>query len=357
MFTSKTFWITFLLVFQFSSAFGQLKNIPDFFQASRDDAEKLMEGYLNPYAEALGNGLNAGWYNTAKPHKTLGFDITITPALVFIPEKNYDFDLNELDLTSISPTGDNIAPTIAGEKNGVELEHNQYSELSFNTPDGTDIATLPTPAFKAGVGLPLLDGTELMGRYVPRLSYDQANVRLWGIGAKHDILQYIPIVKNVPALNISIMAAYNNLSANKDVSYTPWDMDVDPTQTVKNNYDFEDQKVDLTTKSFTTNAIASLDLPAFTVFASAGLTSNTSTLELKGDYPVSVSEVNGNLRITDGDVQTNPVKLDFGGDIDDGLVPRYNAGVRFKLAVATLHVDYTYSTYSMLSGGIGVSFR
>ena len=349
---SKTFWISIFFVFQISLAFGQLGDLPDLFQASPSDAEDMMEEYLNPSAKALGNGLNAGWYNTAKPHKFPGFDITVGSALVFVPDEDYEFDLNELDLNSVNVVDKNISPTIAGEKDGVSLENDTYSELTFNTPDGADLATVPVPSLKVGVGVPFLDGTELMGRYIPKLDFDQAKVGLWGIGAKYDVIQHVPIAKRVPALNVSVMAAYTNLSASKDVSYTPEDMGVDEMVS-----GFDNQSIDLNTESFTANAIASIDIPVVTVFASAGVTSNTSSLELLGNYPVSVSihDETGNLTVKDEDVEKNPVSLKFEDNAD--MIPRLNAGVRFKLAVVTLHVDYTYSAYSMVSGGVGISFR
>jgi hypothetical protein len=36
---------------------------------------------------------------------------------------------------------------------------------------------------------------------------------------------------------------------------------------------------------------------------------------------------------------------------------RANAGFRLKFAVVTWHVDYTWAQYSVVSTGLGVSFR
>jgi hypothetical protein len=54
-------------------AFSQT-SVVEFLKGGKADANKLIEAYLQPYAFALGDGLNNGWYNTAKTHHLLGFD-------------------------------------------------------------------------------------------------------------------------------------------------------------------------------------------------------------------------------------------------------------------------------------------
>jgi hypothetical protein len=36
---------------------------------------------------------------------------------------------------------------------------------------------------------------------------------------------------------------------------------------------------------------------------------------------------------------------------------RLNAGMRIKLAVLTIHFDYTKANYSVFTAGLGISFR
>jgi len=45
-------------------------------------ARNLIEGYIGPFGNSVGAGINNGWYNTAKPHKLGGFDVTVTANLV-----------------------------------------------------------------------------------------------------------------------------------------------------------------------------------------------------------------------------------------------------------------------------------
>jgi len=56
---------------------GQLGQL-DFVYGGIEDAEKILQAYLEPYANILGSDLNAGWYNTARPHELGGLDVTAT---------------------------------------------------------------------------------------------------------------------------------------------------------------------------------------------------------------------------------------------------------------------------------------
>ena len=76
-------------------SFSQLDPINgDFFKGGVNDGVKLLKAYITPWANAFGAGFNGGWYNTAKPHKFGGFDITISkiigiPTSFSIPSMAY----------------------------------------------------------------------------------------------------------------------------------------------------------------------------------------------------------------------------------------------------------------------------
>ena len=50
-----------------------------------EDASRLTQGYVNPVMKGLMYSMNSGWYTTAKTHKTLGFDFTISANASFVP--------------------------------------------------------------------------------------------------------------------------------------------------------------------------------------------------------------------------------------------------------------------------------
>jgi hypothetical protein len=76
-------------------------NFDDLLKGSLRDANILAEGYAGPAMRALGAGLNHGWYNTAKPHKTLGFDLTFTGSLMYLPGSDQFYKVDNNTLTDI----------------------------------------------------------------------------------------------------------------------------------------------------------------------------------------------------------------------------------------------------------------
>src|SRR6056297_708510 len=57
---------------------AQLDGLGKVISYQTENAQILLKEYIRPYTNALGTDLSSGGYNTAKPHKTLGFDITFT---------------------------------------------------------------------------------------------------------------------------------------------------------------------------------------------------------------------------------------------------------------------------------------
>jgi len=50
---------------------------------------------------------------------------------------------------------------------------------------------------------------------MPKIKYGAEKnnyVSLWGVGVKHDLKQWIPVVKSIPILNLAIMYGYTNVN-------------------------------------------------------------------------------------------------------------------------------------------------
>ena len=74
--------LTFFLVC--SSLFVSAQNIT---VSNTSDATNFLGAYFSPFAEYIGAGLNKGWYNTAKPHKLAGFDVSLSLNLITISDE------------------------------------------------------------------------------------------------------------------------------------------------------------------------------------------------------------------------------------------------------------------------------
>ena len=176
-----------------------------------DDAKNFLHHYLSPLGESLGFTLNNGWYNTARPHKFAGFDATITLNMLSVPDVKKSFNPNMIENFS----SDNIAtPTIMGKGNGGLIE---YNGEQFQMPDQeSTISFLALPTFNVGIGI--FKKTEINARYLPTYKYGEGfigrgEVNMWGIGFKHDILQWIPIIGDAIPLSLSIQGGYTQLNS------------------------------------------------------------------------------------------------------------------------------------------------
>lgn len=327
----------------------------DFLKSSTSDGIKFLEAYMTPWINAFGAGLNGSWYNTAKPHKLGGFDITTALNVGFVPTTAETFDLSTLGLSSnISPTTGS-APTVAGpDDNGPLMTYSVsgYELASFRTPPGVAWRYIPVPTLQIGVGLPL--GTEVKARFVPRLTFDndliQGDIGLWGIGVMHSIMQYVPGNDLIP-VDASVFFGYTKLTGNVPVNLQP------PTYADYSTYNmasFEDQNLAASVSALNISAVGSLNLPVITLYGGLGYSKTNTILQLEGNYPSPVLEGTV-VEYNDSGVKTSD---DFGEiNVENFSGLRANIGFRLKFAVITIHADYTRAQYNVVSAGLGISFR
>lgn len=337
-----------------------------------DDVNKLFKGYIAPYANAMGANLSAGWYNTAKVHKLGGFDLTFSFNMSFVPTADKTFDLNELDLGA-TIQGDGIAPTAAGEnKTGPLVQYYAENTLTpspstiqiaeYTTPKGTGVGFIPTPMMQLGLGL--VKGTDVTGRYMPMLNLGNVGkMGLWGIGVKHSIKQWIPVLEKLPVFNLTLFGGYTKFGSDLKLKFEPDDLNqgtLTVTDLTDNTVNFDDQHMLLNIKSFTMSILVSADLPVVCFYGGLGFASTNTELKLEGNYPTPTPYLQGTeviAAVTNESVVTDPVSITIKSKSGGTTKPRINAGMRIKMGVVTIHGDYTYSNYSIVSAGLGISFR
>jgi hypothetical protein len=356
---TKFYYLTLFLALFFSvNSFGQITSIPSMLAGAPEDGEKMLQAYFKPYANAFGANLNGAWYNTAKVHKLGGFDLTLSISASFVPKADKEFDASLLGLSSGATVDPNnkMSPTIAGKKEaGATITYPALNNLSYNLPKGTGWGVIPSPMLQLGIGL--VKGTDLTFRYVPDLNVgDFGSFGLWGVGLKHSIKQWIPAIKLMPFFNLSVFMGYSQMKTSADVSFKPevYNAMLDPDPVDNTDLPFDNQKMEMTFKSFTTNVLASFDLPVVTFYGGIGFATNNTNLALLGDYPLPSFNTNtNNVEITNG--EKDPIKIKMTSS--SGTKPRFTGGIKFKMAIITFHVDYTYASYSLITSGLGISFR
>ena len=150
-----------------------------------NESKEIVSLYVSPLSNALGTGINNAWWSTAKPHKKLGFDMTFSITPVIIPENEKSF--------MIGNTGSfrgNETATIFGAE-GSNLNYGDSTIIKM--PNGLGIGFVATPMLQASIGLP--KKTEISLRYSPEFKIKSFKLGIVGVGLKHDLLQWIPVLK------------------------------------------------------------------------------------------------------------------------------------------------------------------
>ncbi len=304
------------------SVFSQnaLENfLNDVVQESLHDSEILLEGYMSPLGAVLGSGLNGGWYNTAKAHSLGGFDVTAGLHIISIPSNAETFNPSN-DFNQFQIQGDQNIPTFVGSENTNSQIVVPGGE-SFSAPIGTDLPAIPVPYFQGSIGGP--KKTDILFRASPfKLDFGDMKFSYWGIGFKHDLLQWIPVANKIP-IDLSYLISYSKLSSTFNF--------------------YGDRNLDFKVRGLNQYLCLSKKVSFITLYSGVGYHFSNSRLKLNGDF---VIDPNGE-QIT----LSNPFDFNFGGV--NGF--KTDLGVRMKILVFAIHAQWTRAEYNMFTFGIGLS--
>jgi hypothetical protein len=166
-------------------------------------------------------------------------------------------------------------------------------------------------------------------RFTPTIGVgDDASLKIFGIGIMHDVKQWIPGIKLLP-FDLSGFVGYTRFK-------------------LENYFDREgnpDQRGLFEMNATTLQGVISKTFSVLTLYGGMGYNIANSNLAMKGSYDIN----------DDGEIgpnESDPLDLKFSAS---GF--RTTAGFRLKLAVLTLHADYTLQKYKCLTVGLGISVR
>lgn len=228
-----------------------------------------------------------------------------------------------------------VTPTVGGDATPAEVTVvTRGGSATFTMPEGVKddlpLNAMPAPVLQAGVGL--LYDTDLMLRYTPKVGSNDVKGSLFGVGLKHNLMQYFGPLDNLP-LNVSLLGAFSS-------------MDVDYDLANNSSIEGDNQKAEFNLKSYTVQGLASLDFPFISVYGSLGYTGGKSELDVLGTYTVDYT---GGIQST---TFTDPIAI--------ALKPssfRSSIGARLSLGFFKVFADYTLQEYNNLSAGVAFSFR
>lgn len=300
--------------------------------------------YVKPLVTAFGTTMNTGLFNTAKVLKPFTFGLNVNMMAAFVPKEDKTFLPTRPDIIIRDANGDPIlynneeiylfeeptdeTATVFGE-DGTPIVHNSLlnntellallglsqedvNSLDIQMPNGANLPAVPFLMPQFNLGLPF--GNEIMIRGFPKveISKDIGDLGFWGVGLKHSVSQYIPLIP----IDIAVQAAYQNLYVG-DI---------------------------LTFSNFNANLEVSKKLLMWTLYTGVGYDKTNVTAEYDYTYRT----------VIDGEIVPVEQKIKF--DVDGENEMRMTAGFRFSLLLLKLYADYTISKYPVFNAGIGISF-
>jgi hypothetical protein len=320
-------------------------DLVNFLQAGEEDASKLTKAYINPVVEGLSYGMNGGWYHTAKAHKPLGFDFSISLNGVFIPSSQRFFEPADLNLnnTQLSPNDpDGKAPTIIGPEESTTYQTTIQTpdgeeQFAFDGPEGLDmkkrfkVQGVVTPMIQFGIGV--YKNTDLKIRLLPKTNVgDDGHVKMIGFGLMHDVKQHIPGLKIMP-FDLALLIGYTNVSGVVNMESEAFPRPSGNTGA---------QEMPYKLNAWLVQALISRKISIMTFYGGLGYNAVKSAANIRGSYVIYSDGSGSDVALTD------PVNLDFNNNSF-----RLNGGIRLNLAAFFINLEYTLQEYSTASLGLG----
>ena len=160
------------------------------------------KGYLKPFVNSFGAGLNSGHFTSAKTNKQFMPSLAIGSTMVLVPSSDKKFYLNGTNVETATIFGKNGAP---------------------GYPPGANISMLPVPQAAVSLGLPA--GNEIMLLWLPETQIDKniGSFSLYGVGVKHSIDQYLG--KFFP-VHLAVQGVYQNVEVGKVMKIDAWNFNL-----------------------------------------------------------------------------------------------------------------------------------
>lgn len=348
---------------------AQLGDVGTVIRSGADDANILFKEFLTPVGNGFGAGLNTGWNHMARPHRTLGFSLSIRGAFSMVPDDDLMFNLLESGLTNIEPAqaGVTSASTFAGPEQSTTLAlyardvdvpgqgTRDVKIEEFDMPGGIDFTYMPSAMIQLGIGV--IKDTEIGLRYMPSFDVHKnvPQISLFGLNVKHGINQWIPGGGLLP-VDISVQGGFTNFDISADFNVDPTPNE-NTTQESIDQYDASDwagQGMSINANAWNINALVGKNIPFIGGYAGIGIEGSTFGVSANGNYPILVpAPTMDNPERNELDHIADPIDFDIEGTNNlRGII-----GVQLSLGPLKINAEYTIATYSTINAGIAVSIR
>lgn len=257
--------------------------------------------FMQPFATSLSEGLNSGSFYTASIPSFLSFSISLRGMIMLIPTSQMKFN-------PTLPSGykaDSATATIWGGNGAVYSGPNGYIPY----PTGLNQSSIPfaMPQITAS-----FMGTEVMLRYLPSLTVGGSTFNYFGVGLRHSISQYIPMMP----VDVAVGFLYNKLNYGSVISGS----------------------------AFAANGEVSKTFGVFTAYGAVQY--EKSSFDLK--YTIKGDPNSGDPALR----QDTNISATVSGK--DNI--RFIAGGSIKLAFIVINADYNLVPQPLFSGGLSFEF-
>jgi len=254
-----------------------------------------LKGYATPLATWTGTYLNSGGYYSASVSKLFGFKLSLVGMMIMVPD----------DQTTFTLTDDSESATFFGDKGAAIPGTRGYAVY----PPGINKTSVPAAMPQIAVSTL---GSEVMLRFIPETTIEDVKVDLLGVGVKHSISQYIPLIP----VDIAVQVLYNKVSITSP-------------------------ELDLSTTNLAFNAHASRSFGLVTLYG--GLQYEQTSMDI--DYTFTGAGFEG----IDEDEK-------FSLSLDGDNNVRLTVGAALRLAVLVINADVNIGSQTAIVGGLNFEF-
>lgn len=329
-------WVTLTL-----STVTAQENLNELLAAGVKDAQTFTTNYIAPASEGLVFGINNGWFNKATTANGFKIELSILANGSFIKDEKKSFLMNVSDYKNIRFADNSPSKTVATALGHNDPEVSVFvtyddpifgaQEVEINLPTGigaSNINLLPTAYLQASITP--VKGTEIKGRFFPKVNTKDANIGLYGVGIQHEFTSWLPADRVFPVA-VSGVVAYTHLNGSYDFTET-------------GVVDGKNQQIDTSVNTMLYQLVVGTKLRVINFYGGVGYVSGKSTTNLLGTYKVS----NGRV-FSKEIVDPFSIKQTVNG-------VRTTLGANLKLGFFALNADYTFAEFNSASLGLNVSF-
>lgn len=174
-----------------------------------NDAVFIAGNYVDPGSDAAVYQTSGSWMSTPKKKNLWSTTLELHFNFFNIPDSQRSFLFSDSDLTffKIKDAESAYSPTVLGNDERVTIfGYLNKKEVVINTPAGVDMEVAAYPYLQGSVGL--IEGSELVVRYSPKISIDDIEYQAFGLGLKYNFSQYIKRLKQ-NNIHIAGMVVYS----------------------------------------------------------------------------------------------------------------------------------------------------